>query len=71
MPVCFRVFVTKEVSICGVPFMVVEYRTVSTAVAMMVVNTPVENETETDARVPVSMTPLVVVLKVEIGIVLL
>ena len=51
--------------------MVVEYKTVSTAVVMMVVNTPVENETETDARVPVSTTPLVVVLKVEIGIVLL
>jgi hypothetical protein len=37
---------------------------------MVVVNTPVKNETATDSRVPVSTTPLVVVVKVVIGIVL-
>jgi hypothetical protein len=37
---------------------------------MVVINTPVKNETAMDSRVPVSTTPLVVVVKVVIGIVL-
>lgn len=67
VPSWVRVSVIDDAPVKGLPFMVVVKRIVSRPMVVRVVGIPVRTVLETEARVPVWTTPLLVRVKVDIG----